>query len=140
MQDGATDKVRWILRLEGAGVLGAALVIYPSLGLGWLWFALFFFLPDVSLLGYLAGPRVGARIYNLAHAYLGPLACLALGWFLSAPEWMAAGVIWGGHIGFDRALGYGLKYPLGFGYTHLGRIGGRIRDPAPDGSERAAGE
>jgi hypothetical protein len=27
------------------------------------------------------------------------------------------------HIGIDRALGYGLKYSTGFGFTHLGRIG-----------------
>jgi hypothetical protein len=27
------------------------------------------------------------------------------------------------HIGIDRALGYGLKYSAGFGFTHLGRIG-----------------
>ena len=25
------------------------------------------------------------------------------------------------YVGFDRLLGYALKYPLGFGYTHLGR-------------------
>jgi hypothetical protein len=32
-------------------------------------------------------------------------------------------MIWLAHIGFDRALGYGLKYASGFGFTHLGRIG-----------------
>lgn len=26
------------------------------------------------------------------------------------------------HIGFDRALGYGLKYPTGFKDTHLQRV------------------
>ena len=34
-------------------------------------------------------------------------------------------LIWAAHIGFDRALGYGLKYPTSFGETHLGRIGRR---------------
>ena len=29
------------------------------------------------------------------------------------------------HVGLDRALGYGLKYPSGFGDTHLGAIGRR---------------
>jgi hypothetical protein len=28
------------------------------------------------------------------------------------------------YVGFDRLLGYGLKYPLGFDYTHLGRSEG----------------
>jgi hypothetical protein len=40
--------------------------------------------------------------------------------------WPIAGsvaLIWLAHIGFDRALGYGLKYKAGFGFTHLGRIG-----------------
>ena len=32
-------------------------------------------------------------------------------------------MIWLAHIGIDRALGYGLKYSTGFGFTHLGRIG-----------------
>jgi hypothetical protein len=27
------------------------------------------------------------------------------------------------HVGFDRMLGYGLKYGTGFGDTHLGRKG-----------------
>ena len=31
------------------------------------------------------------------------------------------------HVGWDRALGYGLKLPTGFKDTHLGRIGGLSR-------------
>ncbi|MDU3890869.1 MAG: DUF4260 family protein [Serratia liquefaciens] len=34
-----------------------------------------------------------------------------------------AALIWGAHIGFDRALGYGLKYASGFADTHLGGLG-----------------
>jgi hypothetical protein len=84
-------------------------------------FAVLFFAPDVSFAGYLAGPRVGAALYNVAHSYVAPLALattlLALG---AGPNLV---LVWAAHIGFDRALGYGLKYPSGFGDTHLGRIG-----------------
>ena len=34
-------------------------------------------------------------------------------------------LIWIAHIGMDRLLGYGLKYPSGFRDTHLGAIGRR---------------
>jgi hypothetical protein len=36
---------------------------------------------------------------------------------------LSLATIWIAHIGFDRALGYGLKYGSGFTHTHLGRIG-----------------
>jgi len=92
-------------------------------GLGWGTFALFFLTPDLSLLGYLAGPKIGAVSYNLAHSYIGAVVCLAAGVVFPAPTILCIGLIWCAHIGFDRALGYGLKYPDGFGFTHLGRIG-----------------
>lgn len=31
-------------------------------------------------------------------------------------------LIWLAHIGMDRMLGYGLKYPTDFKDTHLGRL------------------
>jgi hypothetical protein len=57
---------------------------------------------------------VGAIAYNLSHSYIGALACLLAGVLLPHPLWLAAGLIWAAHIGFDRALGYGLKYAQGF--------------------------
>ncbi|HEY8158538.1 MAG TPA: DUF4260 domain-containing protein [Methylobacter sp.] len=115
--------VRAVLRLEGLCVLIAAVVAYSKFGLGWDIFALFFLAPDLALLGYLAGPKIGAISYNLAHSYSGPVACLAAGFVFPAPTILGIGLIWCAHIGFDRALGYGLKYSSGFGFTHLGRIG-----------------
>ena len=78
-------------------------------------------LPDVSLAGYLAGPRVDAVVYNVAHSYVGPLALVAI--LLMSGVELRLTVVWVAHLGFDRALGYGLKYPSAFGDTHLGRIG-----------------
>ncbi len=128
MSGATTGAVRMVLRLEGMCVLIAASVAYSRYGAGWGTFALFFLAPDVSFLGYLAGPRVGAISYNLAHSSAGAVACVTAGLVLPAPDVLSAGMIWCAHIGFDRALGYGLKYAEGFGYTHLGRIG---RRPAP---------
>ena len=118
-----TGTVRVVLRLEGLCVLIAASVAYAKFGLGWGTFALFFLTPDISFFGYLAGPKVGAVSYNLAHSYIGAVTCLAAGIVVPAPTILCIGLIWCAHIGFDRALGYGLKYPDGFGFTHLGRIG-----------------
>ena len=115
--------VRALLRLEGAVVLVASLAAYAQFGAGWGVFALWLLVPDLSLLGYLAGPRAGAALYNAAHSYVGPVALLALGVLAAMPWAVAGGLIWCAHIGLDRALGYGLKYASGFGHTHLGRIG-----------------
>ena len=118
---------RLVLRAEGAALLAAAAFIYWQTGASWWLFAALFFAPDLSFLGYLAGPRLGAIVYNTAHTLVGPLALALAGLLLPAPGLTAAALIWIAHIGFDRLLGYGLKYGAGFGYTHLGPIG---RSPA----------
>ncbi|MGR9117376.1 MAG: DUF4260 domain-containing protein, partial [Gammaproteobacteria bacterium] len=87
-------------------------------------------LPDLSLLSYLLNPKVGAISYNAAHSYVGAIACLGYGLANSDSTFLNAGLIWCAHIGFDRALGFGLKYSKGFGFTHLGRIG-RFTESAP---------
>ena len=89
----------------------------------WPAFALFFLAPDLAMLAYLFGPRAGALGYNLAHTYAFALLLALAGFFAGVPIAAAGGLIWAAHIGFDRALGYGLKYPTGFGDTHLGRAG-----------------
>ncbi len=119
----ATGGVRLMLRMEGLAVLVAAVLAYNAHGLGWGIFAIFFLAPDLFMLGYLAGSRVGAIAYNAAHSYVGALALTCVGLFAGHPVALGAGLIWCAHIGFDRLLGYGLKYAGGFGFTHLGRIG-----------------
>ena len=117
-----TKDVRLWLRVEGACVLILLATLYARAGGKWWVFLVFFFLPDISFLGYLGGPKVGAYVYNWTHCYLGP-AVLGI---LSLRDWHAgvlAALIWGAHIGFDRMLGYGLKYPEAFAKTHLGWIG-----------------
>ena len=98
------------------------IVVYARLQGSWLLFALLFLVPDVSMIGYLRDRRIGAGVYNAVHTYLGP-ALLGAGalWIGSTTAGQIA-VIWACHIGFDRLLGFGLKYPSGFGDTHLGDL------------------
>jgi hypothetical protein len=82
-----------------------------------------FLVPDLSFLGYLAGARTGAIVYNAVHSYIAPMVVITSGFALASPLVLSIAMIWLAHIGIDRALGYGLKYNAGFGFTHLGRIG-----------------
>lgn len=122
---------RALLRLEGAVVLAAALAAYFSFGGGWGWLAALSLVPDVTLLGYLAGPRVGAALYNAGHSYLGPALLAAAGLVATTPALWLGALIWVAHVGFDRALGYGLKHASGFRDTHLGRVGRASSDEPP---------
>ena len=115
--------VQQLLRLEGFAILAAAVAAYAALGGSWLVFALLLLAPDLTMLGYLAGPAIGAAAYNAAHSYVGPAALGALGLAFAAPLAQTLALIWIAHIGLDRALGYGLKFATGFSDTHLGRIG-----------------
>ena len=123
-----TGHVRSVLRLESCCVLIAALIANSQYGFAWGTFALYFLLPDLCFLGYLAGAKVGALSYNLAHSYVGAIICLMSGMMLNEPTMIGAGILWCAHIAFDRSLGYGLKYSAGFSFTHLGRLG-RIGTP-----------
>lgn len=116
-----TGGVRALLRLEGTALFLCALAVYWHLGASWWMLALLFLAPDLSFLAYLAGPRIGATVYNAAHSIIGPVL-LATAGLLAAPILIAPALIWLAHIGMDRALGYGLKYAAGFAFTHLGRI------------------
>jgi hypothetical protein len=119
--------VRRLLRGEGLALLGCAVAAYWRVGGDWRQFAVLFLVPDLSFLGYLAGPRVGAAAYNTAHSTILPLLLGAFGVALANTPAIQLALIWLAHVGFDRALGYGLKYDAGFGFTHLGRIGRQTR-------------
>ena len=119
----ATGGVNILLRLEGLTLFAGMVMLYAAWDGSWLVFALLFFVPDLSFLAYLSDARFGAMIYNAAHSYMLPVTLLTLGFGLASPLTLSIALIWLAHIGIDRALGYGLKYSAGFGFTHLGRIG-----------------
>lgn len=122
-RDSISDAPLTLLRLEGAAALLGASYVYSALGGQWAAFAALFLVPDLSMLGYLAGRRVGAACYNAAHSTLGPALLAALGVAIAGHTLLCVACIWVAHIGFDRALGYGLKYATAFNDTHLARSG-----------------
>jgi hypothetical protein len=113
---------RW-LRIEGLAALGAGATLFLQSGGQVLWLLPLLLAVDVSMVGYLAGPKVGAFGYNLAHNWAIGLVALGAGFALPSTALVLAGAILVGHVGMDRVAGYGLKYPTAFRDTHLGRIG-----------------
>lgn len=114
-----------VQRFENGAIAVVAAALFIKLGFSWWWLLALFLAFDLSMLGYLAGPRVGAAAYNLVHAYVGPglLGAVAV---IDDLRWAAfVALIWAFHIGVDRLLGYGLKYPDRFSHTHLGELGRR---------------
>jgi hypothetical protein len=129
---GAAGGVRTMLRFEGLMLFTAALFLYAQVGASWMLFLALFFVPDLSFAAYLFGPRIGALGYNTMHTTVGPIV-LALVSQLHLPTalpLLPIALIWFAHVGFDRALGYGLKYASGFSDTHLGFIGKKRTQPA----------
>ncbi len=111
-----------LVRLEGLLVLLASVLAFRHLGGHWPIFALLFLAPDLAMLGYLAGPRAGSAFYNTAHTYLVPGALAAASLLTGHHDLLPWLDIWFAHIGFDRLLGYGLKYATAFRDTHLQRV------------------
>jgi uncharacterized protein DUF4260 len=118
-----TGGLRLMLRLEGLGLFVGMTLLYAVWGGSWWLYLILFLVPDISFAAYLSGPRFGAMIYNAMHTYLIPIPLMVIGLGMEAPLLLSIAIIWLAHIGIDRALGYGLKYSAGFGFTHLGRIG-----------------
>lgn len=110
---------RRLLQLEGAILLAGALTAYTTTHEPWWLIPLTLLVPDLFAIGYLAGTRVGASLYNLVHITPLPAAVIALAWAQHTPLAGALGLIWLAHIGMDRLLGYGLKYDDHFQHTHL---------------------
>lgn len=116
---GDSMEPRTFLRVEGLAVLGIALAGYFTLD-GPVWLLLILGLaPDLSMIGYLAGARVGSLSYNVVHTYTLPLALGSLGFWADIRMALLIALIWAGHIGADRLVGYGLKFESGFKNTHL---------------------
>ena len=120
------NPVRNILRWEGLIYFVFALVLYNHLDFSWKLFIYWFFLPDIALLPYIFGQqRIGLLAYNFTHSSVGAGVIAIIGILYSNPLVWQISLIWFAHIGFDRLLGYGLKFPLGFRVTHLGLLRGQ---------------
>ena len=113
---------RVLLRVEGVAVVIAAIALYFHADYPWWLLVVLALAPDLSMVGYVVGPTIGAATYDTAHTYSLPVALAAIGVIADAETAVQAGLIWLAHIGVDRAIGYGLKYPTGFKDTHLQRV------------------
>ena len=113
---------RVLLRVEGLAVAVAAIALYFHADHPWWLLVALVLAPDLSMVGYLAGPRIGAAAYDAAHTYVIPVALATVGVIVDAELAVQLGLIWLTHIGVDRAIGYGLKYPTDFKDTHLQRV------------------
>ena len=113
---------RWLLQMEGACYFGLSLVLYRSAHFPWWLFAALFLAPDLFMLGYVVNAKIGSAFYNLAHTLVWPIGLLLVSLTLPARQLAPYGLLWLAHLGFDRMLGYGLKYPTCFRDTHLQRV------------------
>ena len=104
-------------------MFACSLLLYRFIGARWAVFLVLFLWPDMFMVGYLVSAKLGARLYNLVHADALPLVLAAVSLGFRQSGLLIFALIWLAHIGADRALGYGLKYPTFFKDTHLQRVG-----------------
>ena len=115
--------MKTLIRLEEVALFLFSIFLFVPLGFPWWYFPVLLFAPDVSLAAYLAGPRVGAWVYNFVHHRGLALVYYVVGTAVGMPLLALAGIVCFAHSSLDRVMGYGLKYPDSFANTHLGQIG-----------------
>ncbi len=125
--------MKWLIRLEELFFLILSVFLFTRLTYAWWLFPLLLLTPDLGMLGYLVGPKVGAYSYNLVHHRGLAIALYLGGIFAAAPLLQMVGLIILGHSSMDRLFGYGLKHTDSFQHTHLGWIG-NLGQPEPDAS------
>jgi hypothetical protein len=112
-----------LLRFEELTLAAFAVYLFAGLGFAWWWYPALLLAPDLGMLGYLGGPRLGAFTYNLLHHKGVSVGLFVAGGLAGLSSLQLAGSVILGHSSLDRVLGYGLKYPDSFQHTHLGTIG-----------------
>lgn len=117
----------WFQRAESGLVAVLLGVVFTDLGFSWWWLLGLFLVFDVSMIGYVHTPQLGAWTYNVVHSYLAPAALGLLAVLADARGAGFLALVWAFHIAVDRLLGYGLKFCDRFSHTHLGEIGGAAR-------------
>lgn len=112
-----------LIKLEEAAMFGLCLFVLYQQEAQWWWYLLLLLGPDISMLGYLAGNKPGAALYNLFHHKVLAVGVFVGGLLLPDQMMQIIGIVLFGHSSMDRMFGYGLKTGQGFKYTHLGIIG-----------------
>ncbi|WP_158975493.1 DUF4260 domain-containing protein [Cellulophaga sp. L1A9] len=111
------------IKVEELAMFVLGIYLFGLLNYEWWWFLILILIPDIGMLGYLFGAKIGALSYNISHHKGIAIAIYLLGIYLAISLWQLVGVILFSHAAMDRVFGYGLKYEKGFKYTHLGEIG-----------------
>jgi hypothetical protein len=111
----------FLLRAEGAALFVFSLYLYHLAGAGWGTFLLLFLWPDLFMMGYIWNVRMGSSLYNLVHTEILPITLAGFAFSGHRLPWLCFAIVWLAHIGLDRALAFGLKYPTTFKDTHLQR-------------------
>jgi hypothetical protein len=115
--------MKYYLKLEHLGLfIFFSALLFKELDSNWLWFALLFFTPDVGILGYLFGPKIGSFTYNFTHGLVTAWICLLIAYFANSHTFYILGYLVVAHSTMDRFFGYGLKYQDSFNHTHLGHV------------------
>lgn len=112
-----------IIKLEELGMFLLSIFALAYLKVAWWYYLILLLGPDIGMLGYLFGNRVGAACYNIFHHKGIAVILFIAGSAYDTWSLQVAGIILFGHSSMDRMLGYGLKYDKGFKFTHLGEIG-----------------
>ena len=112
-----------IIQLEEVLMFVLGIYLFSLLDYKWYWFLILILTPDIGMLGYLFGNKVGAALYNIFHHKGLAIVLYLIGIYFDMAEMQLIGIILFSHSAMDRILGYGLKYEKGFKFTHLGEIG-----------------
>ena len=112
-----------IIKLEEFGLFLFGIYLFNQLDYAWWWFLVLILTPDFSMIGYFFGNKSGAFLYNLVHHKGIAILVYFAGIYFSNNSIQLTGIILFAHSSMDRMMGYGLKYEMGFKFTHLGEIG-----------------
>lgn len=112
-----------LLKLEELFMFALTIFLFSRMDFAWWWYPALLFTPDLSMIGYLINPKIGAVTYNSIHHKALGISLYVLGIMFASQPLQLAGLILFGHSSMDRVLSYGLKYSDSFQHTHLGMIG-----------------
>ncbi|KAF2507785.1 DUF4260 domain-containing protein [Flavobacterium zhairuonense] len=115
--------MKTVLKFEEIALFIFGIFLFHQLHYKWWWFLALILAPDLSMIGYAFGNKVGAFLYNIFHHKGIAILLYVLGFYFKNELLQLAGIILFSHSAMDRIFGYGLKYEKGFKYTHLGEIG-----------------
>jgi hypothetical protein len=115
--------MKYLLKLEEVFMFALSIFLFSRLNFAWWWYPALLFTPDLSMLGYIFNPQVGATTYNIIHHKALGISLFVVGIILVNQPLQLTGLILFGHSSMDRILNYGLKHSDSFQHTHLGMIG-----------------